>query len=180
MKKMATDELNALLKRLGLSDMGVEIAQNVRNGEAFRPKPQVRQDCMRGLHVSTPMRFTVSCNDTLLQFPLLHKLDDPYSGCIEFYSWPMDVRGVIDPNVNGARVAVTVLRPFLVEISDIWCGFVDVFPNSMLRKSVARGCGLHEEVRPGHWVSAPFSKSLTRHGIEYQILKETNVNARSR
>ncbi len=120
------------------------------------------------------MGFAVRCNDTALQFSLLHELDDPQSGCIEFYSWPKDIGGVRYAVSTGTRTQVDVFRPFLLTISDTWCGFVDVFPHSMLKRSVTGGSALYEEVSPGHWVSAPIAERLSRYGLRYQILTETH------
>ncbi|MGF6770499.1 hypothetical protein P3T18_002978 [Paraburkholderia sp. GAS199] len=177
MKKIDADELNSLLTRLKVTESGIEIVHKLRIGESLGPKPQVRHLRKRGRQVSTRMGFTVCCNDAALQFALLHELDCPNSDCVEFYSWPMDIGGVRYSVANGTRVEVDVFRPFLLTISETWCGFVDAFPTSMLRERVSRGSGLYEESSPGQWVSEPISEWLCRYGLGYQILTEAHLLA---
>ncbi|MGF6770500.1 hypothetical protein P3T18_002979 [Paraburkholderia sp. GAS199] len=174
MSRLDQDLLNALLSRALVTKPGIELVHEIRNGEPLEPKPRIRQGRTRGSHISTRMNFAVRCNDTTLQFSLLHELDDPHSDCIEFYSWPTDIGGVRYPVSNGTRVQVDVFRPFLLKISENWCGFVDVFPNAMLKKGVTGGSGLYEEVSPGHWVSSPIAERLSHYGLKYQILTETH------
>jgi hypothetical protein len=173
-KRIDPDKLDALLQRLLVTKPGNELVHEIRSGEPLDPKPRERPGRTRGVYVSSLMGFAVRCNDTTLQFPLLHELDDPHSGCIEYYSWPRDIGGVRYKVKNGSRVQADVFRPFLLKISDTWCGFVDVFPNSTLKKSVDSGSALYEEVSPGHWVSAPMVERLNHYGLGYQILTESH------
>jgi hypothetical protein len=118
------------------------------------------------------MDFAVRLNHSTLQSALLHELDAPGSKCIEYRSWPHDIGGVRYSVSHGYRFQVDVFRPFLFEIDEEWCGFVDAFPTSMLKKSVASGSALYEEVSEGCWTSPPIVERLSPYGLQYRILTE--------
>lgn len=129
---------------------------------------------MRGEHVSPLMEFAVRLNDVTLQSALLHELDDPQAGCVEYYSWPTEIGGIRYGVSYGTRTQVDVIRPFLLKITDQWCGFVDVLPAAMLKKCVASGSLLYEEVDEGHWTCPAVAERLSPYGLRYEILTETH------
>ncbi|SKC93225.1 integrase catalytic domain-containing protein [Paraburkholderia hospita] len=172
MMRITSDLLDALLRRLFVTKQGIDLVHEIRDGEPLEPKPRVRAGRMRGVHVSSLMGFAVRLNDSMLQEALCHELDDPHSKCIEYYSWPKDIGGVRYSVSYGTRTQVDVFRPFLLKISEDWCGFVDAFSTSMLKKSETGGSALYEEVAEGHWTSPPVAEQLSRYGLRYQILTE--------
>ncbi|WP_434666247.1 transposase family protein [Paraburkholderia sp. A3BS-1L] len=172
MERINTDLLEALLKRLFVTEQGIELVNEIRDGKPLEPKPRVRTGRMRGEHVSQLMGFSVRLNDATLQSALLHELDDPLEGCVEYWSWAKDIGGVRYSVSHGTRTQVDVVRPFVFKIDKVSCGFVDVFPTSMLKKSVVDGSALYEEVDEGHWTSPPVVERLSQYGLQYQILTE--------
>lgn len=172
MKRISSDLLDALLQRLLVTKQGIELVKKIRDSEPLEPKPRVRAGGTRGVHVTPLMGFAVRLNHSTLQSALLHELDHPASGCIEYYSWSFDIGGVRYSVSDGTRSQVDVFRPFLFEMDKEWCGFVDVFPTSMLKKSVASGSALYEEVSEGCWTSPPIVESLSPYGLQYKILTE--------
>ncbi|MGT2473697.1 hypothetical protein [Paraburkholderia terrae] len=172
MKQIDSDSLDALLRRLLVTKQGIDLVNEIRDGEPLEPKPRVRNGQMRGEHVSPLMGFAVRLNDVTLQSALLHELDDPHAKCIEYYSWPKDIGGVRYDVSNGTRTQVDVVRPFLLKISGEWCGFVDVFRTSMLKEKEKCGSALYQEVDRGHWTSPSVAERLSPYGLRYQILTE--------
>lgn len=172
MKRINSDLLDALLRRLLVTEQGIKLVNEIREGEPLEPKPRVRAGGTRGVHVTPLMGFAVRLNHSTLQSALLHELDDPASRCIEYYGWPYDIGGVRYPVSHGTRYQVDVFRPFLFEIAEERCGFLDAFPTSMLKKSVASGSALFEEVSEGCWTSPSIVERLSRYGLQYRILTE--------
>jgi len=118
------------------------------------------------------MGVSVRLNHFTLQSALLHELDDPLARCREYHGWPTDIGGVRYSVSFGTRTQVDVARPFVLKIADDWCGFVDVFPTSMLKKSAMRGNALYEEVDEGHWTSPAMAERLSLYGLAYSIVTE--------
>ncbi|MBB5409943.1 hypothetical protein HDG34_003896 [Paraburkholderia sp. HC6.4b] len=83
-KRINCDLLDALLQRLLVTKQGIELVNEVRDGEPLEPKPRVRAGRIRGVHVSLLMGFAVRLNDATLQSALLHELDDPHAKCLEY------------------------------------------------------------------------------------------------
>lgn len=171
-KRIDSDRLDALLRRLLVTKQGIELVNEIRDGEPLEPKPRIRAGRMRGEYVSPLMGFAVRLNDFTLQSALLYELDDPHAKCLEYYSWPTNLGGVRYSVSNGSRTQVDVVRPFLLKISEEWCGLVDAFPTSMLKKISMGGSALYEEVDEGHWTSPPVVERLSCYGLQYQILTE--------
>ncbi|WP_321931895.1 integrase catalytic domain-containing protein [Paraburkholderia guartelaensis] len=171
-ERIEPDLLEALLERLFVTEQGIELVKAIRKGQPLAPKPRVRPGRMKGVHVSPLMGFSVRLNDAILQSAVLHELDDPLGGCVEYWSWPIDIGGVRYSVRHGTRTQVDVVRPFVFKIRNDWCGFVDAFPTSMLKKSVVDGRAFYEEVDEGHWTSPPVVERLSQYGLQYQILTE--------
>ncbi len=174
MKRINSDLLDTTLRSLLVTKQGIELVNTIREGEPLEPKPRVRAGRTRGVHVSPLMGFSIRLNDAGLQSALLHELDDPHEKCLEYYSWPTDIGGVRYGVSHGSRTQADVVRPFLFKISEDWCGFVDVFPTSILEKSATTGSALYKEVDRGHWTSPPVAERLSVYGLRYQILTETH------
>lgn len=172
MTRISADILDALLLRLCVTSQGMELVHAIREREPLEPKPRVRAGRMRGVHVSPLMGFAVRLNDVTLQSALLHELDNPQAACLEYYSWPTDIGGVRYGVSHGTRTQVDVVRPFLLKVSEDWCGFIDVFPTSMMKKSAMSGSALYEEVDEGHWTCPAVAERLSQYGLRYQILTE--------
>ncbi|RKE38689.1 Mu transposase-like protein [Paraburkholderia sp. BL23I1N1] len=172
MERISADMLDALLKRQCVTKRGIDLVHSIREGEPLEPKPRVRAGRMRGEHISPLMGFAVRLNDVTLQSALLHELDDPQAACLEYYSWPTEFGGIRYGVSHGTRIQVDVIRPFLLKITDQWCGFIDVFSTSMMKKSAMSGNTLYEEVDEGHWTCPAVIDRLSQYGLRYEIVTE--------
>ena len=174
MERIGIDPLDALLRHLLVTEEGIDIVHEIRGGQPLEPKPRIRTGKIRGVYASHFMGCSIRLNDSLLQTALLYELDDPLSKCVEYYSWAKDIGGIRYSVSHGTRTQVDVFRPFLFEITENRCGFVDAFPTSMLKRSVDSGSALYEEVADGYWTSPPLAERLSPYGLRYQILTESH------
>ncbi|MEX3953923.1 hypothetical protein AB4Y40_40295 [Paraburkholderia sp. EG287B] len=172
MSRINSDLLDALLRRALITKQGIELVHAIREEQPLEPRPRVQIGGMRGEHISALMGFAVRLNHFTLQSALLHELDDPLSRCRGYYSWPIDIGGVRYPVSFGTRTQVDVVRPFVLVIREGWCGFIDVFPTSMLERSAMGGSALYEKVDEGHWTCPAVAERLSPMGLRYQILTE--------